>query len=443
MWQRNAAHYLRLQMSKKWKKRVRVATPWLLVLSLLLTGLVTVYLFSATSRPIPRSFTSWQAMGCGAPSIRLNNFNDSEPHFRCLSPCGRVYATVTRHVGEPIEKTVDVSVHDWTTKGLLCCIYDQPRNLERISISADKRFLALGCNDGSRLFDLSSGTAVLLETKPPWNASRMVKISPDSRTMIADLENGSVAVIDLQSQLVVKSMQLEPKVVGERTWSAASQCLFDQSGRPKLFYFEPSGIELWDIQTGQRDWRIQGKRSFRFASTENSNNLFWTVELGESSVTFRSISDGRVISQRSLPDADWSEPCLSTDGHFVVCLTSPPPRSTPFINLARHLTWIPLVSSLTGVDEQNVASSWTLLDSQRALRWCGIPGEGYMDADSHVDLACFRQDEPVLITANNAGCFEWDVPPRWQLFTSWVWVPVAVCAALATLLWRIWRKSIL
>src|SRR4051812_22928841 len=94
------------------RRMTRVAAGLLLMLW---TG-VTAALFLGTGRPLPRSFRSWESMGC-VPKWLHDYYpsRDNTPRFFLFSECGNYYATVLPEKADSLGRLVDIQIHDVST----------------------------------------------------------------------------------------------------------------------------------------------------------------------------------------------------------------------------------------------------------------------------------------------------------------------------------------
>jgi hypothetical protein len=74
-----------------------------------------------------------------------------------------------------------------------------------------------------------------------------------------------------------------------------------------------------------------------------------------------------------------------------------------------------------------------LADLETGRCWLGLYGEGF-----HT----FHPDGTRLLVFGDVGRFEYDLPPRWQSFTPWAWLALAVWMGLASIWWALRPRSV-
>ena len=79
-----------------------------------------------------------------------------------------------------------------------------------------------------------------------------------------------------------------------------------------------------------------------------------------------------------------------------------------------------------------IRSQYALLDVQTGVTWLGLVGDREY---------AFSDDGARLISYTNQGRFEYDLPPKWQYFTTWAWVSLASWIAMITIWWKMRKRS--
>ncbi len=243
-----------------------------------------------------------------------------------MSKCGRYYA-ISR-INEDVLSTnaqvrskyptlpdafypiaADIEVHDWTTDETICTIeklFSPPQSLHVIGLHG---LLVLQNSDGfSSVFELLTGKPV--SSFP--NSMSGFAIAPDGkRVLYAD---GRVAKLEtFPGRLPLKTQEFEPE---GQNWTA----FFDENDRAKVYRLKKNedcytiGHEIWDLQSGQKEWSDEDVKYGRIEWYGSSSST-WTVTGTGTSLRFR-------FSSNSLPfrrAADWKVSCLDGDEYASRC----------------------------------------------------------------------------------------------------------------------------
>src|SRR5258708_36784917 len=112
-------------MTKSQTSRARRLALWAVCILLVPVSMAAVVLFTTTGRPIPRTFRSWEELGC-KPLWRVDSdsIDDPTPRF-VLSECGSCFAKMTLHAGKRDERKVDVTIHEFSSGAMLCALEDR------------------------------------------------------------------------------------------------------------------------------------------------------------------------------------------------------------------------------------------------------------------------------------------------------------------------------
>ena len=292
------------------KTRRWLRSAFRLSLCLLLLPLVTctILLFTTTGGSVPAAFRSWKDLGCDSPTA---TFATSPARFLCMSRCGQFYVTENTRT-DPRE----CKINNWSNGKAILTFAPELGVQNQLVVSKDGSLLAVSCDNGlgpEELHIFQSLTGQLAPSFP--RGIGCLAFSPDGKSVVFNL-NKSVHVESLGPKAHIKTLQLmeSRQVVG---------VYYDSAGRPKALVFqednETAGTELWDVLSGERDWRaknIQGAWESSFISPRR----FMASHVNEAGQNgLYSIETGRLLRAKDLVNMDL--PMLSADGRFLAYRT--------------------------------------------------------------------------------------------------------------------------
>jgi hypothetical protein len=402
----------------------RLTFLWLCIL-LIPMSVVTVLLFTTTGRLVPRTFRSWDELGC-TPYWRLaldQFFEDPTPRF-VMSECGSYFAKMTPHPGKRDEGKVDVSFHEFSSGTRLCALEDRHQFLA-FRVSRDRRFLSL--KEGPvDLFDLKSGTPVQCPIDQNENVYSDLVFAPDSQSaLLAD--RPKIKLIDLNSRATLRELR--------QSGPGDTKLFYDRAGRPKYYRFDEPELEQWDVLTENCDWRRKFPDSLVSELTSRDRTVFFTLDANDSLLNCWSISEGHCIAQLPIGDQSRDLFRLSADGRFMLYGYSEPHWLEPILQR------LPSAALSSWSNRLERAFGWNVYDTHRGANYAGLPSaREYGGFDGQAQFVEFGSQ---LNTADNQGIYEWDLPPRWQYFTPWAWPALATWLSLIGIVWmlRQTRKS--
>jgi hypothetical protein len=347
----------------------------------------------------------------------MDRIDDPTPRFICLSDCGRYYATWTPHIGKQAEDKVDIAILELSTPNPLCTLVDQAK-FRTFRVSSDRSFLALGRTE-THIFDLRSGEVV------PWykvNAEDEFVFSPDGKSAL--IKAGSeITLVDLRTR--------EAIAVLNRRWDRTMKCFFDPSGRPKFYYYEPPRLEQWDVLTDNCDWQRELPTGASFSTLgEKDRTVFISQGPEASNVTCWSLADGRLLARVGTHDV-CEDMQLSSNGRFFAYAYRKPPLMQHLLDGLRGS------NSNTQGEQLPPSFSRIVVDTETGRNWPQIPAR--QGAMANEGLSRFRDDGSCLITMNDNGIYEWDLPPRWP-YSPWAWAALGAWLSLGAIWWRLRKR---
>jgi hypothetical protein len=432
-------------------KRSFRALAWLCLV--LLAGL-TVLLFATTGGAVSSQFRSWEELSCQPFWVPSNSA--TTPRFACMSKCGRYYATFALNNEVPSKfetilhffhaRAVDIEIHDWTTDETICRIQKLFALPQSLQVICPCDFLILQDSDGcSSAYEISTGKPVRSFPKSMTGFA----ITPDgNRVLFAD---GRVARLEsFPGRLPLKTQEYEAD--GNLT------AFFDENGLAKVYRLMRNensytiGAELWDLESGQRDWA----KDWNYGRREWFGACSWTWTITGTGTSARfdceSLIDGRLIGSHTVYRGEFASslwPCLSPSKRYCVF---PDRRSWLPKRLREWISSQAWLEKASGrIDEyfpiQGPRIEWRLEDfstgqimSLKGLEfsktdWQCVDKET-RDLQHNFSPADFFDPKPGFYTLDERGVHVWDLPPRMRWFTPWAWLSLAVTLAMGWVLWK-------
>lgn len=409
-------------MNKSRTSRARWLAQWGLAILLVPASMATILLFTATGKPIPRTFRSWDDLGCRPWwLLGMEHFDDPTPRF-VFGDIGSCFAKVTPHVGKRDEGKVDMTIHDFSSGAMLCALDDRVFTL-KFCVSPDRRFLSLREGTTIQFFDLTSGKAVHCPLDEADDQIYCPVFAPDSQSALL-VTPSKIRLINSNTRATIKVIR--------RVEEAVCKCFFDQNGRPK-FYLIKQSEEQWDVLSEQCDWR-RAFHANRFGEPESwDTTVFFTLDPDDSAMNCWSFADGRWLARLSIAEQECDELSLSPDGRFMIYAYSRPHW------FWSTLDWIPGTASLNVKDWLAPSEGWNVCDTRAGSTWPGLPASGGIR--KFHGQARFADQGSGLITVDDQGIYEWDLPPSWQYFTPWAWVALGAWLSLIGIWWRLRKRG--
>lgn len=358
-----------------------------------------VVLFTTTGRPIPRTFRSWEELGC-KPWWHVGSepVDDRKPGV-VLSECGSCFAKLTPHDGKRDERKVDITIHDFSSGAMLCALNDCSEEFT-FRMSPDRSFLSL-MDRAFQLFDLRSGVPTRFpldhadaEYRHPVFASdgKSVLLSNLSRTRLIDLNTG-------------KTIREMPSPGGGSTL-----CFYDAGGRPKYSHVKEPHLEQWDVLTEKCDWHLKLPETMSLFEITPDLRYMLAFDLAESGMVYWSCADARGYDCfHVIAEGDYYR--LARNGRFMVYHYMQPHW------LQQVLQKLPeKVLSIANV-RLDPSVGWTVCDTHTRSVWPRLPAA--QEIPTCVDVPRFVEGGSQLNSIDEYGIKEWDLPPRWQHFTPW------------------------
>jgi WD40 repeat protein len=110
--------------------------------------------------------------------------------------------------------------------------------VDSVSFSLDGKKLASGSRDGIKIWDITAG-----QVEKELDGSSPVSFSPDGRTLAGRLRRGVVAIWDVQSGQVVRTLSRDTDIVNSLSFSA--------DGSRLAWGCRDETVVVWDLQTGR------------------------------------------------------------------------------------------------------------------------------------------------------------------------------------------------
>ncbi len=205
---------------------------------------------------------------------------------------------------------------------------------------------------------------------------------------------------------------------------------YDQSNQPKLIRIADRTIERWDLHSGQVDFRLtptceiyDGARETWLFSLDFDHDLLACV-LNDNEIGLWSLKQRKLLRSFHRPrDLDDLE--LSPDARFLTyrCDREMNRFLQNFLyKVSPNLEQLFIKPTNMGM----IALSGPLVDTNWAF-----PGGTYCE---------FADDCVRVYTSREEIGYEFDLPPRWQLFTPWAWAALGAWLGLSVLWWRLRKR---
>jgi hypothetical protein len=423
-----------IQSARGHTRRItRLATGSLLVLW---TG-VTAALFLGTGRPLPRSFQSWESLGC-VPKWLHDSYRpgDTIPRFFLFSECGKYYATEIPEKPDSFGRRVDIQIHDIFTKSVVCLLRQVENLPQAIQILPDSKNVVVA-TQSTDVYEWPSGKWLRRfpqdeQHEPALEFDRSGRrfIRPDGQAA----KTLTLAVPTWPGNLNF------PLVVGvDRTLDV----YFDSTDRPKALVLTSGFVARWDIKTQRPDWEssssdYEATKSARAAHEPDPDqeatafpheNIFVAYH-HKYGICVRSLEDGSVLGIHKL-SGDAKPVKYSDDGRHVLGLSR---RERGWFTALRQISpqfqkWAEESEFCTG--RYAITADASVLDIQSGKNYPGLTIADF------ATLAAFQEETQTLLTAADDGLYEWDLPPRWRWFTPWAWPALAGWIMVAFAWWRL------
>ena len=136
-------------------------------------------------------------------------------------------------------------------------------------------------------------------------------LSPDGKSVVFSLER-KIQIESLSPRAPIKTLELEEsrKVAG---------VYYDSAGRPKALVIQQddksAGAELWDVLSGERDWRAENVQEIWESSVTSSQLFLAWRDNDAGQAGFCSLESGRLLETAKL--LNMNSPFLSADGRFL------------------------------------------------------------------------------------------------------------------------------
>jgi hypothetical protein len=380
-------------------------------------GCITAVLFFTTSRPLPRSTVlrqdpAWEYRfmcdGLGHRIAAVQVPTQPEDPKVPVTPCKIVF----KNVANGVELA---AINNFMSSRITWFWVDTKHGLLAIGSAAYRRV------------DLYSWPAcvslgIRLETGPCYHLA----FSPDGMRVLTTA-NGGIKEWDRATGAEVGFW--DPGRPRDEALSSP-RLYYDHANQPKLIRITDTTIDRWDLRSGQTDFRLKptckiynGDESWLF-DLDIEHDLLACV-LNDNEIGLWSLEDGKLLRSFRRPSG-LGDLTFSPDARFLAF------RCERNVNWKLQNCLYKVSPDLERLYIKSLYSTGiiALRDPFVGTNWA-FPFSNY----------CEFADDYLRVDSSKAGelGYEYDLPPRWQLFTPWAWAALGAWVGLAVL-WRRLRK---
>jgi hypothetical protein len=289
-----------------------------------------------------------------------------------------------------------------------------------------------------------------LETRPPhqihlysWPACSSLGVSLDTGSWcqlafsrdgrrILTMSEAGIKEWNASTGRELNCWEQHPHRIRDEAWTSP-RLHYDQQNHPKLIRVTDGQVERWDLHSERRDFYLKPDCSIYDGDKESwifdldiERDLLACV-LNDNEMGVWSLDKGKLTRSFRRP-AGLDDLRFSPDGRFLAyrCGRELSGYLQSFIgelfpNLERLCNQTRFSTGIIGLRDPYLGATWS------------FPNTSYCDfADN-----CLR------VYYYNAGGlgFEYDVPPRWRLFTPWAWLSLAIWIGLTWCCWKLPRAN--
>jgi hypothetical protein len=415
--------------------RIRRLARWSAGLLLLPGGGLTAVLFFATGRPVPCAFVPADQMGFILNGSNFSTNAGNRPFFQDFSFSGRCFVTLEQPAAKPegersgglIANVMDTSsVHKLASFQLMPShIFPNPFDL-----SPDKSCLIAASIDSLQVWHIDTGKTESIRLETPWEDLGETHTDSGPRTEFST--DGSHLLIwsmdrAIDYDLFERKTRLAMQAPEKRSIVA---CYYDAHGRPKAVVnvgASRSEWQTWDLASNQREVAIESYgRLGSVVRVAAGVPVVMNAYTEPKSLLVSSLEDGALLKAVTFPPGALDPFRISPDGRFLICQQV---RLNTLSEMAKG--------------KNDALQMWLegRFPPRRCLALCDMKsGSAWFDLQGQ-KFCAFSDDCSRLISITNEGRYEYDVPPRWQYFTPWVWAALGGWLGVATAWWQLRKRK--
>ncbi len=244
--------------------------------------------------------------------VKIWSLAEDDAAMRALVPSTTTICELSADgtlLASPAEEEGLLRIWDLTTRSVINEIPLHDKEIYCQRFSPDCSLIAIRGADGTmKVWQRSSSTQILARSARAGTSSA-IAFHPDGRQLATTVEPGTVALIDVNSNQIVRRFPHESKVYSVE---------FSPDGR----YLITSGqsLQIWDVATGQKTYALN-RRQGELAVARNGRLI--AAEVG-ANVTLLELTSDWKVSTLVTGGADIKSLAISPDGNTLAAALSQP-----------------------------------------------------------------------------------------------------------------------